>query len=77
MARSWLSGTQQHLNLGLARVRICREVARECGFQQFQFMKADIEPLLERTKALMPELIELNILVTIPRWAVERQKGVF
>ncbi|CZR52083.1 uncharacterized protein PAC_01960 [Phialocephala subalpina] len=40
--------------------------------KHFQFMKAEIEPLLERAKALMPELIEFTILVTVPRWAVER-----
>lgn len=40
--------------------------------KHFQLMKADIEPLLERAKALMPELIEFAILVTVPGWAVER-----
>lgn len=40
--------------------------------KHFQFMKAEIEPLLERAKALMPELIEFTILVTVPGWAVER-----
>ena len=34
----------------------------------FQFMKEDIKPHFERAKALMPELIEFAILVTIPGW---------
>jgi hypothetical protein len=40
--------------------------------KHFQFMKADIEPLLERAKALMPELIEFAVLITVPGWVVER-----
>jgi hypothetical protein len=40
--------------------------------KHFQFMKADIKPLLERAKALMPELIEFAVLVTVPGWVVER-----
>jgi hypothetical protein len=34
--------------------------------KHFQFMKADIEPLLERAKALMLELIEFAVLVIVP-----------
>lgn len=38
----------------------------------FQFLKEDIKPHFERAKALMPELTEFAILVTVPGWAVER-----
>ncbi len=41
----------------------------------FQFMKANIEPLLELAKALIPSLIEFTILVTVPGWVVERPGG--
>lgn len=34
----------------------------------FQIMKDDIKPHFERAKALMPELTEFAILVTVPGW---------
>ncbi|KAH8674836.1 hypothetical protein BGZ60DRAFT_279620 [Tricladium varicosporioides] len=40
--------------------------------EHFQYMKGDIKPHFEQTKALMPELIEFAILVTVPGWVVER-----
>ena len=40
--------------------------------EHFQDMKGDIKSHFERTEALMPELIELTILVTVPGWVVER-----
>jgi hypothetical protein len=40
--------------------------------KHFHFIKAEIEPLLERAKALMLELIKFTILVTVPKWAVKR-----
>ncbi|CZR52143.1 uncharacterized protein PAC_02020 [Phialocephala subalpina] len=39
--------------------------------EQFEHIKRDIKPYLERAKVLMPELIEFVILVTVPGWAVE------
>ncbi|KAH6667802.1 hypothetical protein B0J14DRAFT_601479 [Halenospora varia] len=40
--------------------------------EHFQYMKGDVKPHFEQTKALMPELIEFVILVIVPGWAAER-----
>lgn len=40
--------------------------------KHFQFMKVEIEPLLERAEALIPELIEFTVLVIVLGWVIER-----
>jgi len=39
--------------------------------EHFEYIKQDIKPHLEQTKALKPALTEFAFLVIVPRWTIE------